>query len=223
MKLDEYIKAAGRTAAKLDAVFADRMGLAQFQIGDRILYVSGEDAIHGILGMAGEFQELQQVANGGYDSDEEYREALLKECGDAWWYAVVLLKACDRDIRMDVDAIQAILLKADEDMMLDKDPRIFQVNELIEPLKKWIFYGKPIELMAMREAIQKMFAQAILLDPLANHQDEETEYPELSVNLDEAFSIDTWLSDVWQRNIDKLKRRFPEKFDEVLAQTHDSN
>ena len=83
MKLDEYIKAAGRTAAKLDAVYADRMGLVQFQIGDRILYVNGEDAIHGILGMAGEFQELQQVANGDFDNNEEYREALLKECGDA--------------------------------------------------------------------------------------------------------------------------------------------
>ena len=32
-----------------------------------------------------------------------------------------------------------------------------------------------------------------------------------------------WLSGVWMRNIDKLKRRFPEKFDEALAQTHDSN
>lgn len=220
MKLDEYIKAAGRTAAKLDAVFADRVGLVQFQIGDRILYVNGEDAIHGILGMAGEFQELQQVANGDYDSDEEYREALLKECGDAWWYAVLLLKACDRDIRMDVDAIQVILAEAHNNACAQDHLHLFQVDELIEPLKKWIFYGKPMDLMKMRAAIHKMFAQAVMLDPLANVTESDDS---LSVEMNSSFNLDMWLSDVWQRNIDKLKRRFPEKFDEVLAQTHDSN
>lgn len=220
MKLDEYIKAAGRTAAKLDAVFADRVGLVEFQIGDRILYVNGEDAIHGILGMAGEFQELQQVANGDYDSDEEYREALLKECGDAWWYAVVLLKACDRDIRMDVDAIQVILAEAHNNACAQDHLHLFQVDELIEPLKKWIFYGKPMDLMKMRAAIHKMFAQAVMLDPLANVTESDDS---LSVEMNSSFNLDMWLSDVWMRNIEKLKRRFPEKFDEVLAQTHDSN
>ena len=220
MKLDEYIKAAGRTAAKLDAVFADRVGLVEFQIGDRILYVSGEDAIHGILGMVGEFQELQQVANGDYDSDEEYREALLKECGDAWWYAVVLLKACDSDIRMDVDAIQVILVEAHNNACAQDHLHLFQVDELIEPLKKWIFYGKPMDLMKMRAAIHKMFAQAVMLDPLANVTESDDS---LSVEMNSSFNLDAWLSDVWERNIGKLKRRFPEKFDEVLAQTHDSN
>lgn len=220
MKLDEYIKAAGRTAAKLDAVFADRVGLVEFQIGDRVLYVNGEDAIHGILGMAGEFQELQQVANGDYDSDEEYREALLKECGDAWWYAVLLLKACYCDIRMDVDAIQVILAEAHNNACAQDHLHLFQVDELIEPLKKWIFYGKPIELMAMREAIQKMFAQAVMLDPLANVTESDDS---LSVEIANGFNLDMWLSDVWMRNIEKLKRRFPKKFDEALAQTHDSN
>lgn len=220
MKLDEYIKAAGRTAAKLDAVFADRVGLVEFQIGDRILYVNGEDAIHGILGMAGEFQELQQVANGDYDSDEEYREALLKECGDAWWYAVLLLNACDRDIRMDVDAIQVILAEAHNNACAQDHLHLFQVDELIEPLKKWIFYGKPMDLMKMRAAIHKMFAQAVMLDPLANVTESDDS---LSVEMNSSFNLDMWLSDMWMRNIEKLKRRFPEKFDEVLAQTHDSN
>lgn len=220
MKLDEYIKAAGSTAAKLDAEYAGRMGLVQFQIGDRVLYVNGEDAIHGILGMAGEFQELQRVANSDYDSDEEYREELLKECGDAWWYAVLLLKACDRDIRMDVDVIQAILMKAHNNACAQDHLHLFQVDELIEPLKKWIFYGKPIDLTVMRVAIQKMFAQAVMLDPLANVTESDDS---LSVEIANGFNLDMWLSGVWMRNIYKLKRRFQEKFDEALAQTHDSN
>ena len=133
---------------------------------------------------------------------------------------MLLLKACDRDIRMDVDAIQVILVEANNNACAEDHLHLFQVNELSEPLKKWIFYGKPIDLMAMRVAIQKMFAQAVMLDPLANVTESNDS---LSVELANNFNLDMWLSGVWMRNIDKLKRRFPEKFDEALAQTHDSN
>jgi NTP pyrophosphatase (non-canonical NTP hydrolase) len=72
-------------------------------------------------------------------------------------------------------------------------------GELMDALKKGIYYGKPIDLINIKEEVSDIFWYCgIILDALG-------------VTMDEVLTI----------NIDKLKARYPEKFTEHHAENRD--
>lgn len=74
-----------------------------------------------------------------------------------------------------------------------------EAGEFIDMLKKHIFYGKPLDLVNLREEIgDLLWYCAIAVDALGT-------------NMDDVMTI----------NIDKLKARYPDKFSEFLAENRD--
>lgn len=72
-------------------------------------------------------------------------------------------------------------------------------GELMDALKKGIFYGKPIDYINIKEEVSDIFWYCgIILDALGT-------------TMDEVFTM----------NITKLKARYPEKFTEYLAENRD--
>lgn len=72
-------------------------------------------------------------------------------------------------------------------------------GELMDALKKGIYYGKPLDLINIKEEISDIFWYCgIMLD-------------ELGVTMDEIMTV----------NIAKLKARYPEKFCEEKAENRD--
>ena len=75
-----------------------------------------------------------------------------------------------------------------------------EVGELSEAVKKWLYYGKPLDAMNIKEELgDVLWYMALLCNTL---------------------SLDLW--DVMEANIRKLKVRYPEKFTEEKALKRDT-
>ncbi len=85
-----------------------------------------------------------------------------------------------------------------------------EVGELMDILKRHLFYGTPIDFVHLREEFGDMeWYKALGYDVLVNEF--------------EALSRDTIQKDVQDLNISKLKQRFPMKFTEHHAINRDLN
>jgi len=74
-----------------------------------------------------------------------------------------------------------------------------EAGELMDQMKKFVFYGKDLDLANVKEEVgDAMWYLAILCNSL-------------NVNFEE----------IWEMNIAKLKARYPEKFDEEKALNRD--
>jgi NTP pyrophosphatase (non-canonical NTP hydrolase) len=153
-------------------------------------------AIHGILGIVGEVSEFDEAFGKCFEdpeNSEETKTAVVKEFGDIWWYVALLAKSMHWDFGALVASAATIA-----DMITDDEIRL-KPHEVSEPLKKWLFYGKPIVNDALQGAVANLMANATAMAG------------RLGIDIEEAHRL----------NIEKLRARFPEKFDEVVAQDHD--
>jgi NTP pyrophosphatase (non-canonical NTP hydrolase) len=74
-----------------------------------------------------------------------------------------------------------------------------EAGEFLDPIKKHLFYGKPLDLVNLREEVgDLLWYIAIACD-----------------------ALDTTIDAEMQRNIAKLRKRYPEKFDSVQAVERD--
>ena len=120
------------------------------------------------------------------------RAEVVKEFGDVWWYIAALCRGarwCFNDFVTDV------ILAVAEANELQKERISLRVNGISEPYKKWVFYGKQIDNEELVNATINVMVNATRAAML------------LGVTIAEAQAF----------NIEKLRKRYPEKFDEAAA------
>lgn len=208
MKAGEYDALASRTEADCLELIERVQNIQSIGPQGTLRFMPQQDSadlIHGIMGLAGELQELQRLG------DETApgllsRESVLKEIGDAWWYARFIFRCFDLDIGR---AVLRVATKAIEPTQ--EADFILNVDMLLEPLKKWLFYGKPLN-------EEEILGETIALLAHASVHDMEIE-GETGITKQR---VEEHLEAVWELNIAKLKRRYPDRFDATLAQNHDS-
>lgn len=149
------------------------------------------DILHAVIGMvteAGEFTEGVSSAN--YNSRPIDVVNCDEEMGDLMWYVAVYYKA--RNLPIDFDAQTMFFFKGFEGITL---PMVTISCNLLDMFKKHIFYGRSFDLEAADAQVARL------------------------VGLVAAYCLmrGRSLESVCKQNIDKLKARYPEKFDAQQA------
>lgn len=150
-----------------------------------------ERLLHAAMGLVTETGEL-------YELESEEHE--LEELGDICWYLALAYDVLD----MDWDADQII---DDEVEMLLRGANPLESlsiysSDLLDMVKKQIFYGKPIDILAAQSTVAAMRI-AVVLGTSGN---EASPY---------------MFEEVLDANMKKLKKRYPEKFTEDAAINRD--
>lgn len=135
--------------------------------------------MHGILGMSGEAGE---IASCNSEADN-FEDSLQKEIGDWMWYFAAAAKALDKSIEGIFASGFAIHSDQVEHITISS-------SIMIESLKKWLYYGKPMDLLEIEKAMANACAWIW----------EMADYDENN------------LQDILKGNIEKLQKRFPTKF-----------
>lgn len=214
MNIQDYQNAALRTAPEDHEIHVFERVIHRTQLINRIgshmppdrvgrqatIYMSMQDSVgllHAILGIVGEISEFDDAFCKSFEdpeATEETRLVVAKEFGDIWWYVALAAKCMNWDF---VELVGNAAAMGDD--LTDDEVRL-KPHEVSEPLKKWLFYGKAIDSDELLGAVTRLMGNATALAG------------RLAIDIEEAHRI----------NIDKLRARFPEKFDEVTAQNHNS-
>lgn len=199
----DYLEGSKRTESGYDDAIAYRF--THITLGGVMnVYLSSERSMqltHGIEGLVGELSELGELGDKLYD--QITREEILKEIGDAWWYAARITDALEISFEELAAKVEDEVAK----LSCDDQNFAFRVGRLSEPLKKWHFYGKPI-------GITELVAEMVFLLAKASIHDDKL--------LEEDIDFEEHINEVWSLNELKLRRRYPERFAEDLAKNHDS-
>lgn len=145
-----------------------------------------ERLLHAAMGLCTEVAELFEV------EDDQHE---LEEIGDVLWYLALAHDVLGLQWEIDGD----IVINARGDGPLDG--LTIYATELLDMVKKQIFYGKPLNEEKAKEAI--LAIKIILLVAMDNDES--------------PFTFD----DAVEANVRKLKRRYPEKFTEEAAVNRD--
>ena len=210
----EYFEAALRTAPISVEQHCNQVTRMVFieLLDDGITIPKGRagtlDIVHGILGIAGEASELMRLLENGYltNSTPSEKSEILKELGDIWWYVAPLLRGLEHVGRpADFEGLRnGAAAKAMDLYLVPKGingrpgkPKglSLAVDQITEPLKKWIFYGKQIDLNKLIAAVENLLCATIVI----------------------AHHINVSSEEIMESNIRKLKARYPERFDEDAA------
>lgn len=135
--------------------------------------------MHGILGMSGEAGE---IASCNSEADN-FEDSLQKEIGDWMWYFATAAKALDKSIA-EIFA-SGFTIHSDQVVHITISSGI-----MIESLKKWLYYGKPMDMLEIEKAMANACAWIW----------EMAGYNEIN------------LREILEGNIAKLQKRFPDKF-----------
>jgi phosphoribosyl-ATP pyrophosphohydrolase len=144
--------------------------------------------LHAICGLTSELSELIEAL----DSDD--RINLLEEAGDWTWYIAVFCDAAGLAMDQLIDQSDSQEFDYDDAQDLVQHHLVWNLGNLTDLTKKYVYYGKTIDLQKASNHLVKILAALRLLIP--------TEW-----SLDEAMV----------RNIDKLKARYPAGFAESDA------
>lgn len=150
------------------------------QVGE--LWLADHDSqrlMHGILGMSGEAGE---IASCNSEADN-FEDSLQKEIGDWMWYFATAAKALDKSIA-EIFA-SGFTIHSDQVVHITISSGI-----MIESLKKWLYYGKPMDMLEIEKAMANACAWVWEIADC----DEDN------------------LQDILKGNIEKLQKRFPTKF-----------
>lgn len=132
MKAGQYEALASRTEAS--DLLLGRVYTIDLEGGVQLDRLVSADLLHAILGVTGEVSELMRLDPSVADG----RVQALKELGDIWWYTRMIPRCFGFDIGRFVELAESMYLELeDEQFMIPTD-------RLTEPMKKWFFYGKPI-------------------------------------------------------------------------------
>jgi NTP pyrophosphatase (non-canonical NTP hydrolase) len=163
---------------------------------DRFSQVRAIRLLHGAIGLASELAEIREMAQ-----KKEIDEVNLKEeMGDLCWYMGIMVS----ELGLDPDSIfriKDIMASVDHpDYRRDYlnehvDGMTIDIGEMIDLLKKNLMYGKPLNVEGVKE---KLFS--------------------LSCEIESALNIYGMNSaQARERNIEKLRARYGEKFTEAAA------
>lgn len=228
MRHDEYMALTMRTAARWKGQGSNLGATIQ-----RLVEWPGRNLpqsmniFHGILGIAGEEEELRELMDPskGYNKalkramdakseadrveveeiKNELRQDIVKELGDILWYVA---QACE-GLAISMSSMH-VAAEVGVKIASGKMEATGHIGETCshpqEIFKKWIMYGReaaPGELeTALMARVRKAFWAA---NAFVNKMGLEP------INPEEAY----------EANIAKLRRRFPQNFDASLASTHD--
>lgn len=152
------------------------------------------NVLHCILGMTGELGELDSALL-CHGNDE-----IIKEAGDALWYAAVL----GVQVNVSFDDLYMAANAGIDDMTFRYEDNLLTAfrtcSRMIDPIKKTIFYGQAVDSASLIK-LAVYYLRSILIF-INQHQ----------LNLLE----------ICQKNITKLETRFPEKYEDFLAINRDT-
>lgn len=186
MNPQEYSKLALRTESVLPA--------------DHALEAKMWRILHGAIGICTETAELVD----GIRKGKENKINIMEEIGDVMWYVAIVCDAIgDAENNIDFSNILTMGCRIE----LEEGVTIFGYSsfscicagDVIDAVKRSIFYRKPLDEMKIAEALIALVSQLRGVAKIA-----ETDF-------DEALA----------RNIAKLKARYPVKFDDVKAVERD--
>ena len=207
MKAGTYEALASRTEADVSDDLLRRVYCVDLVGETQLDRLKSADLLHAILGVTGEVSEYMRIDQEAPGADEQER----KELGDIWWYARMIPRCFGYDIGRFVELVrnefQCMREAAEELANRGEFPEVrlhVSTDDLTEALKKWLFYGKPIDGIVMIAATAKILAHAM--------------YFRQGIGIDD---FDRETEAIWEANIEKLQRRFPMAFDQVLAKSHD--
>lgn len=150
------------------------------QVGEALLTEDDSQRLmHGILGMSGEAGE---IASCNSEADN-FEDSLQKEIGDWMWYFATAAKALDKSIAGIFAS--GFTIHSDQVVHITISSGI-----MIESLKKWLYYGKPMDMLEIEKAMANACAWIW----------EMADYNEIN------------LREILEGNIAKLQKRFPTKF-----------
>ena len=198
MKTDDYFLAALRTAPIDDpSNTANQVTRLEYLelLENGTTMAKGKtatlDVWHGILGIAGEASELLELFEKAEVRPD--KDALVKEIGDIWWYVAPLVRGLHGSAEKEFKRIADAAVERAND--LNHGVISLATNRITEPMKKWIWYGKQINLKELEDAVVELLAVTIFVADMA----------------------DVTIEEVLDANIAKLKARYPERFDEAAA------
>ena len=180
MNANEYQAAAQRTYAYQEKT-GSRVDCVMLNAG-LLTQDESQRLIHGILGMIGESSEIVIASQ---ETCPEYWENLAKEIGDWFWYAAIATTA------LGITLETLIAMSSFEGIARENESLC--AGQMGEMLKKWLFYGKPMD----KAAIVQLMAKSIAMTK--SRVQRLTNF---------GFTFHTILD----LNIMKLKKRFPESF-----------
>jgi NTP pyrophosphatase (non-canonical NTP hydrolase) len=150
---------------------------------------------NGALGLAGEVSEIAALFA---HQDSVDKSDLLNEMGDVTWYAAYLMTTISMDM---TDMAQRVAAARPPGMQLaSPSPDLAAASLLIltasvgsvtEPIKKALYHGKALDLLAAQTATAQLLAA---VEQLAWH------------------AMRTTMAEVTEHNVKKLMLRYPEGF-----------
>lgn len=175
--LNWYAEQAERTYCFQEEVLERARNI---KVGELWLTEDGSQRLmHGILGMSGEAGEITSCNS----EADNFEDSLWKEIGDWMWYFAAAARALDKSI----EGIFASGFAIHSDQVVHIT---ISSSIMIESLKKWLYYGKPMDLLEIEKAMTNACAWIW----------EMAGYNEIN------------LREILEGNIEKLQKRFPTKF-----------
>lgn len=175
--LNWYAEQAGRTYCFQEEVLERTRNI---QVGEALLTEDDSQRLmHGILGMSGEAGEITSCNS----EADNFEDSLQKEIGDWMWYFAAAAKALDKSIA-EIFA-RGFTIHSDQVAHITISSGI-----MIESLKKWLYYGKPMDMLEIEKAMANACAWVWEIADCDKDN----------------------LQDILKGNIEKLQKRFPTKF-----------
>lgn len=153
--------------------------------------------LHGAVGLASELAEIRQMA----DAMEIDSVNLKEEMGDVFWYMGIMVD----ELKADPDSVFSVFSSANLASLPEEtkkkhlgfavDAMTVNIGEAIDLLKKNLIYGKPLNEQKLVEKLQS-----------------------INFNVEHALALyGLTPQESRERNIEKLKARYGEKFTEAAA------
>jgi len=148
--------------------------------------------VHMVLGLAGELGEIVNCTGTQLKLKIDLPN-LKEELGDIYWY---LSNYCTlRNVPIPDSHALKINIQTDDCFEL----LISSISDLVDLVKRYVAYGKDIEIPKEYETVYDIYSALFMFETTYNIDGDE----------------------IRQKNIDKLKKRYPEKFSNDLAINRD--
>lgn len=145
-----------------------------------------DNFLNACLGLAGEGAELHELLNTPYHlRNEQWKLDVVKETGDIYWYIALMTTAIDTKMK-------TIITWGYTAEKASREKYILYIGAICDTIKKSIYQGHDIDSYTIIDGLREIF-----------------------INISNICYTNTGIlpEEVATRNIDKLKKRYPEGFD----------
>ena len=150
--------------------------------------------LHGCIGLAGEAGELAEALSKWLNDGAALdRTNLIEELGDCEWYCAEIQYALGQSI-MTTPHTTCYLAYSHQQLVV-------QTGVLMTVIQRWLYYGKGLDVDKVVQAVGHILGYVCEI----------------------ASRIEVTISEVREKNIAKLRARYPEKFTEELAAEENRN